>query len=79
VEPVAPVPLPPAVSLSGIAEDQVDGKTQRTAVLSSPQGVLLLREGDDVLGEYRVGSIDSDAVELVRNADGTRTRIALKP
>jgi hypothetical protein len=79
VEPVAPVPLPPAVSLSGIAEDQVDGHTQRTAVLSSPQGVLLLREGDDVLGEYRVGSIDSDAVELVRNADGTRTRIALKP
>jgi hypothetical protein len=75
--PAAPAPLPPPVSLSGIAEDQVEGRVERTAVLSSPAGVLLVREGDDVLGEYRVAAIESDAVILVKVADGSTMRLSL--
>jgi hypothetical protein len=72
----------PVVSLAGIAEDQIDDlsgqRVERTAVLSSPDGVLLVREGDDVLGLYRVVTIDSDAVELERH-DGTTLRLGFRP
>ena len=69
---------PPPVKLSGIAEDQKGQQMERTAILSSPEGVLLVREGDPVLGEYRVGRIESEAVELVKS-DGTTLRLTLKP
>jgi len=75
--PEAPVPAPPTLSLSGIAEDQVNGEMSRTAVISAPTGVELVREGDEILG-YRVDRIESEAVELVRVADGTTRRITLK-
>ena len=69
------------VSLAGIAEDEIDdpggSRIERTAILSTPDGVLLVREGDDVLGLYRVVTIESGAVELER-ADGTTFRIGFK-
>lgn len=72
----------PLVSLAGIAEDQIDDlngpHVERTAVLSAPDGVLLVGEGDDVLGLYRVLTIESDAVELER-ADGTSLRLSFRP
>lgn len=71
------VAAPPPMSLSGIAEDQVNGEISRTAVVSSPAGVELVREGDQILG-YRVARIEGEAVELVRIADGTTRRLALK-
>jgi hypothetical protein len=73
---VPPVPL---LSLAGIAEDQVEQRVERTAILSSPSGVLLVHEGEDVLGEYRVGKIESEAVELVRHTDGTTLRLGFRP
>ena len=82
-EPVAVAASQPApvVSLAGIAEDTIDepggSRIERTAVLSTPDGVLLVREGDDVLGLYRVVTIESGAVELER-ADGTTLRIGFK-
>ena len=75
----APAPLAPPVAipfvappmkLAGIAEDQKGEQKERTAILSSPSGVLLVHEGDAVPGDYRVGRIESEAVELVK-ADGT--------
>ena len=75
-EAVAPAPAPPPMSLSGIAADQVNGQISRTAIVSSPGGVELLREGDEFLG-YRVVRIESEAVELIRIADGTTRRLAL--
>ncbi len=72
-----PAAAPPPMSLSGIAEDQANGETSRTAVVSSPAGVELVREGDQVLG-YRVARIESDAVELVRTSDGSTRRLTLK-
>lgn len=70
---------PPPVSLSGIAEDQVGQRLERTAILSSPAGVLLVHEGDDVLGQYRVAKVESEAVELVKLTDGTTLRLSLRP
>ena len=75
--PQAPPPLP--ISLSGVASDSQGGGTVRTAILSSPGGVLLVKEGDEVLGQYRVGAVGEDSVELTRLSDGTALRIALKP
>jgi hypothetical protein len=76
---VPAAPLPPPVSLAGIAEDQVEERLERTAILSSPMGVLLVREGEDVLGQYRVVKIESEAVELVRHADGATLRLDFSP
>ena len=75
--PPPPVSPPPRVSLSGIAEDQVGQRLERTAILSSPDGVLLVHEGDDVLGQYRVATIESEAVELVKLSDGATLRLSL--
>jgi len=75
VQPVDPNPAP-QVLLSGIAEEQVNGAPARTAVLSSPAGVLLVHEGDEVLGYYRVARIESEAVELVSLQSGVGTRLA---
>ncbi len=72
---VSTVPLPPQLSLAGIAEDQIGQRVERTAILSSPAGVLLVHEGEDVLGEYRVAKIESEAVELLSHADGTTLRL----
>ena len=73
-----PAPPPLMISLPGIATDQAGDKTVRTAVLSSPSGVLLVHEGDDVLGQFRVETIGEDAVELTRLSDGTTLRLTLK-
>lgn len=75
--PAAPPPAP--VSLSGIAEDRVQQRVDRTAILSSPAGVLLVHEGDDVLGQYRVAKIESEAIELVKLEDGSTLRLGFKP
>jgi hypothetical protein len=72
----APVAPPPLVSLSGIAEDQDGQRVERTAILSSPSGVLLVKEGDPVLGDYRVARIESEAVELLKT-DGSTLRLTL--
>ena len=66
-EPVAQGPL---LTLAGVATDIVDGNSQRTAILSAPDNVLLVHEGDTVGGVFRVQTIEPEAVELVRLADG---------
>ena len=79
VPPPVEVPIvapPPPLKLSGIAEDEKGQQMERTAILSSPAGVLLVREGDSVPGDYRVGRIESEAVELTKS-DGTTLRLTL--
>jgi hypothetical protein len=73
--PIDPVPAGPRISGAGIAEEQLDGRVERTAILSSPMGVLLVHEGDTVLDDYRVGRIEAESVELVRLSDGTSTQL----
>ena len=81
--PVRDVQPAPFASLVGVAEDRTedpDGRerVERTAVLSAPDDVLLVHEGDEVLGLYRVVRIESNAVELER-ADGTTLRLGFQP
>ena len=75
--PIDVAPPGPRISVAGIAEEQRDGGIERTAILSSPMGVLLVHEGETILDYYRVGGIEADTVELVRLSDGTSTRLTL--
>jgi hypothetical protein len=75
---VPEAPPEPRVSLDGIATDVVDGHEQRSAIVSTDSGVVLVREGEQVAGRFRVTKIATDAVELVRLSDGSVLRIALR-
>ena len=72
-----PAPVLPVLSLSGIASDIVDGKPQRSAVLSAPAGVVIVREGESVAGLYTVVAIGEESIELEATADGTRRTLRL--
>ena len=76
-EPPPAVPEPPFVVLSGIATDTVDGQPQRTAVLTTASGVLLVRVGEMVGSDYVVRAIDADRVDLESTADGTIRQVRL--
>jgi hypothetical protein len=74
----APLPPPlPVLSLSGVATDVVDGTPRRSAVISLPAGVLIVREGESVAGLYTVVAIGEDAIELESTADNTRRTLRL--
>ncbi len=67
----------PVLSLSGIAADVVNGKPQRSAVVSLPAGVLIVREGESVAGLYTVVAIGEDSIELESTGDGSRRTLRL--
>jgi hypothetical protein len=74
VAPFAPAPqVEPPFKLIGIAEDN----GARTAILSSPTQLLMVREGDNA-GTYRVATISVDTVELRSTSDDSVLRLALK-
>jgi hypothetical protein len=81
VESLTAAPQAPTLrfTLSGIAENTVDGKIVRTAIISMPNDVVLVKEGDPVAGEYTVTSIAADSIELTRLPDNAAVRLALKP
>jgi hypothetical protein len=70
-------PVRPPYGLAGMATTMVDGVEQRTAILSSLQGVSLVTDGETLDTGYRVTSITDDAVTLESTADGTRTTLHL--
>jgi hypothetical protein len=72
-----PVQLPPAITLAAIAIDPVDGGTERTAVLTTPTGIVFAKEGQ-VVGDYRVEAIDDDGVDLVSVGDGGVKRLVVR-
>ena len=55
----------------------VGGEPQRSAVLSAPAGVLIVREGESVAGLYKVVSISDESVELEATADGSHRTLRL--
>jgi hypothetical protein len=75
--PAVMAPSRPPYSLAGMATSVQDGVTKRTAILSSLQGVLLVKEGDVLETGYRVMSISDDAVTLETTSDGTQTTLHL--
>ena len=79
--PAVPNPQPewPAVRLTGLAEETLEGTPQRTAIFSSANGVLLVREGETILDQYRVTRIDGEGVDVTRLEDGSSRRLTLAP
>ena len=75
--PPAPVPALPLLTLSGVATDMVDGQPRRSAILSAPTGVLIVRAGESVAGLYKVLSIDAESVDLEATADGSHRTLRL--
>jgi len=75
--PVILPPPPPRITLDGVAADTMDAQSQRTAILHTDAGVVLAKEGDEVVG-YRVQKIAADAVELVKIDDGSVLRLGLR-
>ena len=66
-----PAPVRPTITLRGIASDVVDGAIQRTAIVTTDAGLMLVREGETA-GTYRVTKIEDESVELT-GPDGSLT------
>jgi hypothetical protein len=77
--PVAPVPVPFPLRLTGIAVEIVDGVAKRTAILSGPSGVELAASGEPASPGYRVIEVGESFAEVERTSDGTRERLTLRP
>ena len=68
-----PVRPSPPIVLAGISTDVVDDMTLRTAILSTPGGVQLVKEGE-TFESFRIGKIDDESIELIEG-DGSARRL----
>jgi hypothetical protein len=71
---------PPRLTLIGVAQDGAESGTVRTAIISTPGQLFLVKEGDEVTSagvRYRVTKISDDAADLSA-ADQTPLHLALK-
>ncbi len=73
VMPAAPVV---SIRLSGVAMDRVGEREVRTAILSTPTGVVLAREGEEIAPGWTVSTIDAESVGLTR-PDGSMLTLPL--
>jgi hypothetical protein len=77
----APKPTPALpLTLIGVAQDAVDGATVRTAIISTPGQLFLVKEGEELNAaglRYRVTRLSADSVDLSA-ADETTLHLALK-
>jgi hypothetical protein len=75
---VAPQPVAPSLSLAGIGEDGEGEQLVRTAIISTPNNVHIVKVGDTIEGGYKVTGIAADTVDLERLDDGTAIRLTLR-
>jgi hypothetical protein len=71
---------PPRLTLIGVAQDEAEGDTIRTAIISTAGQLFLVKEGDDVTWagvRYRVTKISDDSADLSA-AEQTPLHLALK-
>jgi Tfp pilus assembly protein PilP len=65
--------------LIGIGEDASAEGPVRTAIISAPGQLFVVKVGDRVTPRYRVDRISADVVELTEvGADGSTLRLALR-
>ncbi len=76
--PVVPAAPPPPVKFIGVAEDAGPDGPTRTAILSAPGQLFLVKEGQHVTSRYLVAKISADVVELTDVGNGSTLRLALK-
>ena len=72
------VKLPPALKLIGIAEDASESGTVRTAIVSAPGDLFLVKAGDVIASRYRVDQVSADAVLLTDTTTSDSTTLALR-
>jgi hypothetical protein len=73
-----PIAPPPPFKLIGVAEDAGPGGLVRTAIVSAPGQVFLVKEGDTIATRFRVLKISADVVELTDTGDASTLRLALR-
>jgi hypothetical protein len=85
IVPAAPAPIEvpvappgPALKLIGVAEDTAGGHSVRTAIISGPDQLYVVREGERVTSRFGVQRISPDVVELVDAVDASAVRLVLK-
>ncbi len=78
VEAAAPIAPVFALTLIGIAEDGPVDHVVRTAIVSGPGDLYLVKEGDTLASRYRVVAIGADAVELGDVTDQSLRRLTLR-
>jgi hypothetical protein len=66
------------LTLTGIAEDVVGDQVTRSAIISAPDDVHIVKVGDTIADTYTVTRIDGEAVELSRLQDGSRLQLSLR-
>jgi len=59
-----PAPGVPAIALKFIGLVEPDGRAPRIAVLSDARGVVHGREGEVILGQYRILRIGADSIDI---------------
>jgi hypothetical protein len=76
--PELPLPLAqPVLQLIGIASDETSTPT-RTAIITVAGDLQLAREGDTIVGRYRVTRIDAQSVELLDSVAQQTLHLAMK-
>jgi hypothetical protein len=79
IDPAPAVPLPPALTLMGIAEETTPQGLRRTAVIGGDGDTLfMVTEGQAVGDRYKVTKIGADAVELEDVVTKAYRRLALR-
>jgi hypothetical protein len=73
------VAAPPPFKLSGIAEDPGNDGPVRTAIITAPGQLFLVKEGEMVTPRYRVERISADVVELRDVSTDLPLRLAMRP
>lgn len=71
-------PPRPALALIGVAEDTDADTLVRTAILSGPGDVYLVKPGDTLRGQFRVEQVSADAVQLTDTASNQRFTLTLR-
>jgi hypothetical protein len=65
--------------LAGIAEDKVGEEIVRTAIISTPDDVHLVKIGETIGDAFKVSKIEATSVELVRLDNGSTVHLSLRP
>jgi hypothetical protein len=71
-------PPRPAFKLIGIAEDTSEGGTIRTAIVSGPGDIFLVKPGDTLGGQYHVDQVSAEAVQLTDTVTSASTTLVLR-
>lgn len=78
IEPLRALMPEPALALIGLAEEHLPDGVRRRAILRGANQILLVAEGDEVLGRFLVTRIEPAAVELQDRQGGGPVRLVLK-